>query len=98
MSRTPDYWQLSSTVGSQPVANYGDSPFQMMGIWDYLGNQYPAVYLPSIAKGTDNQIFNRYQEHALIRPTGAITIESVIGEEQEDEMFRVATITLMEIE
>lgn len=98
MSRTPDYWQLSSTVGSQPVANYGDSPFQMMGIWDYLGNQYPAVYLPSIAKGTDNQIFNRYNEHALIRPTGAITIESVIGEEQEDEMFRVATITLIEVE
>ena len=98
MSRTPDYWQLSSTVGSQPVANYGDSPFQMLGIWDYLGNQYPAVYLPAIAKGTDNQIFNRYHEHALIRPTGAITIESVLGEEQQDEMFRVATITLIEVE
>ena len=98
MSRTPDYWQLSSTVGSQPVANYGDSPFQMMGIWDYLGNQFPAVYLPSIAKGQDNQVFNRYYEHALIRPTGAITIESVLGEEQQDEMFRVASITLIEVE
>jgi hypothetical protein len=98
MSRTPDYWQLSSTVGSQPVANYGDSPFQMMGIWDQLGNQYPAVYLPSIAKGIDNQIFNRFHEHALIRPTGALTIESVLGEEEEDEMFRIANITLVEIE
>ena len=98
MSRTPDYWQLSSTVGSQPVANYGDSPFQMMGIWDYLGNQFPAVYLPSITKGQDNQVFNRYYEHALIRPTGAITIESVLGEEQQDEMFRVASITLIEVE
>ncbi len=98
MSRTPDYWQLSSTVGSQPVANYGDSPFQMMGIWDYLGNQYPAVYLPVLKKDQDNQILNRYHEHALIRPTGALTIESVLGEEQLDEMFRVATITLVEIE
>ena len=98
MSRTPDYWQLSTSVGSQPVANYGDSPFQMMGIWDYLGNQYPAVYLPSITKGVDNQVFNRTYEHALVRPVGAITIESVLGEEQENEMFRVASITLQEIE
>jgi len=98
MSSTPDYWQLSTTVGSQPVANYGDSPFQMMGIWDYLGNQYPAVYLPVLKKGQDTQILNRYHEHAYIRPTGALTIESVLGEEQQDELFRVATITLMEIE
>ena len=98
MSRTPDYWQLSTSVGSQPVANYGDSPFQMMGIWDSLGNQHPAVYLPSITKGVDNQVFNRTYEHALVRPVGAITIESVLGEEQENEMFRVASITLQEIE
>jgi hypothetical protein len=98
MSRTPDYWQLSSSVGSQPVANYGDSPFQMIGIWDYLGNRFPAVYLPNIEKNVDNQIFNRAYEHALVRPEGAITIESVLGEEQENEMFRVATITLQEIE
>jgi hypothetical protein len=98
MSRTPDYWQLSSSVGSQPVANYGDSPFQMLGIWDYLGNRFPAVYLPNIEKNVDNQIFNRKHEHALVRPEGAITIESVLGEEQEDEMFRVATITLQEVE
>ena len=101
MTLNPDYWQFSSTAGSQPVANYGDSPFSMLGMCRYLANQTPVVYLPAIKKSTgskDIQLFNRYHDHSLVRPEGDVTMESVLGEEGVDEMFRVASITLVEIE
>jgi hypothetical protein len=34
----------------------------------------------------------------LARTTGEVSVESVIGEEMVDEMFRVATVNLEEIE
>jgi len=97
-SREPDYWQMSSTSGALPVANYGDAPFMMQGIVRYLQNRLPLVYLPLIKKGTDEQLQNRLYDHLLCRTTGAISIESVLGEELEDELFRVSTMNLEEIE
>jgi len=47
---------------------------------------------------TDIQVFTRFHDHSLVRTTGELTIESVIGEESQDEMFRVANINLQEIE
>jgi len=95
----PDYWQVSSTAGAQPVANYGD-PYLMNGIFRYLSNREPLVYLPSIPKNpTNNQVLlNHREEHMLARTTGEVSVESVIGEERVDEMFRVATVNLEEIE
>ena len=101
MEMTPDYWQFSSSAGAQPVANYGDIPFSMLGLCRYLANRTPVVYLPSIQKSTgaqDIQLFNRYHTHSLVRPTGDVTMESVLGEEMENEMFRVATVTFSEVE
>lgn len=102
MELNPDYWQFSTTAGAVPVANYGDAPFGMMGLFQYLSNQVPIVYLPAITKSTstatDIQLFNRFHDHSLVRTTGELTIESVIGEESQDEMFRVANINLQEIE
>lgn len=102
MDLNPDYWQFSTTAGAVPVANYGDAPFGMMGLFQYLSNQVPIVYLPSIRKSTnpvtDIQVFTRFHDHSLVRTTGELTIESVIGEESQDEMFRVANINLQEIE
>ena len=96
--RAPDYWQMSSTSGALPVANYGDAPFLMQGIVRYLQNRLPIVYLPLIKKGTDEQLQNRLYDHLLCRTTGAISIESVLGEELENELFRVSTMNLEEIE
>ena len=96
-SADPDYWQLSATAGAQPIANYGDAPFQMMGLYQQLANKDPLVYLPSI-KLSDTQVINRYHDHILARSTGAVTIESVLGDESIDEVFRVATVNLVEIE
>jgi len=96
--RAPDYWQMSSTSGALPVGNYGDAPFLMQGIVRYLQNRLPIVYLPLIKKGTDEQLQNRLYDHLLCRTTGAISIESVLGEELENELFRVSTMNLEEIE
>lgn len=101
MELAPDYWQFSNSAGSQPVANYGDAPHGMLGLCRYLANRVPVVYLPTMVKSTgdhDIQLFNRYHEHSLVRPTGDVSMESVLGEEQEDEMFRVATVTFTEVE
>ena len=59
------------------------------------------VYLPAIKKSTgsdDTQLFNRYHEHSLVRTEGEVTMESVLGEESVDEMFRVATVNFTEVE
>ena len=101
MSLDPDYWQFSSSANSVPVANYGDAPFSMLGMCRYLANRTPVVYLPSMKKSTgsnDIQVFNRYHDHSLVRPEGEVTMESVLGDEGVDEMFRLANITLIEVE
>lgn len=102
---TPDYWQISTTSGAQPIANYGD-PYLMNGIFRYLSNREPLVYLPSIdvaafrtgLDGANEAILNRRAQHMLARTTGEVSVESVIGEEMVNEMFRVATVNLEEIE
>lgn len=95
----PDYWKVSNTAGAQPVANYGD-PYLMNGIFRYLSNKEPLVYLPSIPKdpSLDQVLLNHREEHMLARTTGEVSVESVIGEERVSEMFRVATVNLEEIE
>ena len=101
MALDPDYWLFTTTAGAQPIANYGDSPFSMLGLCRYLANQTPVVYLPAIKRSVgadDIQLFNRYHEHSLVRTEGEVTMESVLGEELVDEMFRVATVTFTEVE
>ena len=97
----PDFWQFSQASGAMPIANYGDAVFGMLGICQHLSEQKPVVYLPSIPKDTDEDgffIFNRYYNHAMVRMSGGVTLESVLGEEEQDEMFRLATVTLIEVE
>ena len=102
---TPDYWKISNTSGAQPIANYGD-PYLMNGIFRYLSNREPLVYLPSIdvaafrtgLNGNNEILLNRRAQHMLARTTGEVSVESVIGEEMVNEMFRVATVNLEEIE
>jgi hypothetical protein len=97
----PDYWQFNNTADAQPVAHYGDAIFGMMGIANYLSEQKPLVYLPAIPKDTANNgvyQFNRYHNQALVRTAGAVTMESVLGEEEQDEMFRLSTVNMVEVE
>jgi hypothetical protein len=73
----------------------------MLGIAQYLSEQKPLVYLPSLTKQTGedaSELFNRYHNQALVRVSGAVTMESVLGEEEDDELFRLSTVNLVEIE
>jgi hypothetical protein len=100
-SLNPDYWEFSNDANTLPVAHYGDAVYGMMGIAAYLSEQKPLVYLPSIPYDTEQEevyLANRYHNQALVRVNGAVSMESVLGEEEENEMFRLSTVNLVEIE
>lgn len=103
----PQYWQFSTTAGSEPVANYGDAPLMLSGLYSYLGgSNLPVVYVPSFKKstsaGTDVVLLNRQNETLYGRTQGAVSIDSVLGNELEGsnkgELFRIASIQIREIE
>jgi len=97
-TKDPDYWQMSSTLGSHPVANYGAAPLNMMGIAEQLSGTDPLIYLPVIEKDNDTQTINRMMNHLYCRIEGGVSIESVLGEEEESELWIVASVNLVEIE
>ena len=94
----PDYWEYSNNVNAQAVSHYGDAIFGMMGITQYLSEQKPVVYLPAIKTNATTELFNRYHNHALVRVNGGVSMESVLGEEEENELFRLSTVGLIEVE
>ena len=101
MALNPDYWQYSTSADARPVAHYGDAVFGMLGIAQYMSEQRPMVYLPSLTKQTGedaSELFNRYHNQALVRMSGAVTMDSVLGDEETDELFRLSTVNLVEIE
>jgi hypothetical protein len=97
-TKDPNYWQLSSLLGAHPIANMGDSPLNMMGAAKELSGVSPLVYLPVIAKDTNTQLLNRMMDHLYCRISGGVSIESVLGSEEDNELFRVASVSLVEIE
>jgi len=101
MALNPNYWQYSTHADARPVAHYGDAVFGMIGIAQYMSEQRPMVYLPSLTKQTGedaSELFNRYHNQALVRMSGAVTMDSVLGDEETDELFRLSTVNLVEIE
>ena len=97
----PDFWEFSTAGDAQPVAHYGDAVFGMLGIAQYLSEQKPVVYLPSIPKDDMDEgvyLFNRYHNQAFVLVNGSVSMESVLGEEEQDEMFRLSTVNLIEVE
>jgi hypothetical protein len=97
-TKDPDYWQMSSLLGAHPVANYGDSPLNMLGMTECLSGVSPLIYLPVIEKDVNQQTLNRAMDHLYCRINGGVTIDSVLGEEEESEMWRVSNVNLVEIE
>lgn len=97
----PDYW---TGKGSSAVANYGDAPFQMLGLTRYVaGGVKPVVYLPSFEKLTgDSLVLNRYNQHLFGRTDGSVSFDHVIGDElqgdNKGEVFRIATVNIQEIQ
>ena len=97
-TKDPNYWQLSSLLGAHPIANYGDAPLNMMGITKELAGVSPLIYLPVITKNQNTQLLNRMMDHLYCRIDGGVSITSVLGEEEQDELWRVGSVNLVEIE
>ena len=104
---SPDYWQFSTSGGAEPVANYGDAPNMMIGLYNYLGGSYkPLVYLPRFKRSTggagDIVLLNRYHEQLYGRTTGSVSIDHIVGNEligdNQGEVFRIGSINIREIE
>ena len=96
-----DYWTASTTAGAKAVATKGDVSDMLLQLKQYLSDLQPVVYLPRIKRATttalDVQVFNRQAEHALCLLSNDIQIDSVLGDEGVDEIFRIATIVLDEV-
>ena len=75
----------------------------MLGLLTRLqGTVRPLVYLPRINRlsstgAVQADILVREDEQILSVIASDITIESVLGREQQDEIFRVSTITIEEV-
>ena len=98
----PDYFKVSSSVGSEPVAVYQDAPYLIEGILREIGSSSsPLVYLPSINTNNTIQILNRRTHHMLSVLNSEVSIESITGSELQGEssgeVFRIGTVSLLEI-
>ena len=98
---TPHWLTTSTTAGSQAAASLGDTPYSMDGLVRLTeGAKVPLVYLPRIPKGsTGNDVVTLNRRHDFIfgRLTSPIRIESVQGDESEDEVVRVAQLKIEEL-
>jgi len=106
-SDTPNlnYW-ASEDTNELAVANYGSVPFDMLGIAERLrGAHHPVVYLPYIQYATtsaeEKRTLTDRQQSILCTLDSDISIDHVVGDEFDGargEVFRVASVTLREVE
>lgn len=97
----PNYYVASRQSGALPVASYEDVPYQLEGLYRYLnGPDLPLVYLPSIKLDTGSdriQIHNRRESFIYGVTIGDIALENMLGDEMDNEVLRVSTITIQEV-
>lgn len=90
------------TAANYPIANFGDLPLSMINLYEYLrGAGKPIVYLSDIPRTTaaaPNLILNRAHQQLYSVTTSAVSIDSVLGEENTSEIFRISSLTISEIE
>ncbi len=74
----------------------GGTPWTMVGLIRELDGPHMAVvYLPVVAD--DRMYLHRRHELMLSRLTSPVSIETVVGDEDSDELVRVAKVTLDEV-
>jgi len=91
-STGPDYYAWSNNRIGVPAS----TPLTLEGIFRRLnGSKTPVVYLPRISS-TDLD-FRQREELMLCRVEADFRRESVLGDERENEVFRVLPVTLSEV-
>ena len=93
-----DYMLSTSTGGIEPVAYTRDVLYTVQGVLETLGGPLrPVVYLPAVAKGTpDSETLTGRSSAVYGRITSPIRLESILGDENTDEVWRLARMTIEE--
>lgn len=94
---SPDY--ITGYASSVPAASPADTPFKVQGIVDRLqGSNTPIVYIPNIPQEIAGSTFigNSRDTFVYGRIMTDIRLESILGSENESEVFQVATLTIEE--
>lgn len=82
----------------QAVAGVSSTAYTLEGVAREMdGADTPLVYVPSLSPVVGSlAVLNRRHEMLYGRLTGNMSIETVLGEENDDELVRVATLTMQE--
>ncbi len=100
-SATPDYLLSTSTSGIEPIAYERAVGYDIDGIAQLIdGPLHPVVYLPQVAKGTggagDVQVLTDVGLSVYGRVTSPVRLESILGDEEANEVWRLARLTIEE--
>ena len=98
---SPDYVRAAGGGGAGPVALRQDGPLLMWGLLNRIdGPGLPVVYIPRIKfyDRSDPMFDPRQFTRGAIygRTITPITLETVVGSEETDEVYRVNTVTIEE--
>ena len=93
---SPDYYKPITGAGVDAVAFDGETPILLRDLVESLDGQHtPIVYIPSVAHGSPNVTQTTAIDGMLYgRISGGVRLETVQGDELEDEVTRIATITV----
>jgi len=98
---TPDYLASTSTSAIEPIAFERAVGYDIDGIAHLIdGPLHPVVYLPKVAKGTggagDVEILTDVGLSVYGRVTSPVRLESILGDEEANEVWRLARLTIEE--
>ncbi|MAH47336.1 hypothetical protein CMI37_16040 [Candidatus Pacearchaeota archaeon] len=95
---TPDYLYGSDGGGKLPVSSLRDTPYMLEGIDRYLdGPLNDCVYIPTIKVTGTTAIFTSRYSFIPLAIDSPIRLETVLGEENDTEVLRVAIISGAEL-
>lgn len=97
-STAADYMLSTSTAGIEPAAYTRGVLYTVQGAADMLaGPLRPVVYLPAVSKGVpDSETLLSRASAIYGRITSPIRLESILGDEDSTEVWRLARLTIEE--
>lgn len=93
----PDYIRGSDLRDSPAIGSVAGTAYALDGLMREIdGSDTPIVYLPAVPMGSGIRLLNRRHQMIFGRIVSDLSIESVLGEESDTELVRVATVEIEE--
>ena len=98
-TESADYYTGTTAAAALPISAPADTPATMLGLLRTLsGESRPIVYLPKLAVNLSTiKTAQSRRDLMLCTIQEDISIEHVLGDENDTDVYRVSTITLREI-